>query len=176
MLCHMKKLITKFSLVMGLVLLSCMTALAQYKDNGGVQPGRLYYTGKGDFSMGGNRLSEEAIHDLIGEQVYYDTYVPAQKQRRIGLPLGFVGVGLLAADIAFYAAFIDSPQIHERDVVLVSSIVGSLGAIAGAGFVFHFIGKGRLKWIAEDFNRRNGYAASWRLGPTRSGVGLSLNF
>ncbi|MBR1570850.1 MAG: hypothetical protein IJ651_08990 [Bacteroidales bacterium] len=172
----MKKLITKFSLVAGLLLLSCITALAQYKDNGGVQPGRLYYTGKGDFSMGGNRLSEEAIHDLIGEQVYYDTYLGAQKQRRVGLTLGWVGAGLLAADIAFYAALIDSPQIHERDVVLVSSIVGSIGAIAGAGFVFHFIGKGRLKWIADDYNRRNGYAASWRLGPTRSGLGVSLNF
>lgn len=172
----MRKLITKFSLVAGLVLLSCMTALAQYRDNGGVQPGRLYYTGKGDFSMGGTRLSEDAIHDLIGEQAYYDTYLGAQKQRRVGLTLGWVGAGLLAANTAFYAAFIDSPDIHERDVVLVSSIGWSIGTIAGAGFVFHFIGKGRLKWIADDYNRRNGYAASWQFGPTRSGVGLSLRF
>ena len=168
------KLITKFILVAGMILLSCVTALAQY--NGGSQSGRLYYTGKGDFSMGGSTLSEEAIHNLIGEEVYYNTYVGAQKQRRTGLILGFIGAGILTADIAFYAATIDSPHIHERDVVLVSSLVGSVGFTLGAGFALYFIGKNRLKWIAEDYNRRNGYAAMWQFGPTRSGVGLSLSF
>ncbi len=164
------KQLTKLLLVAGMVLLTVLPSRAQ------TPTGRLYYEGKGDYSIGGSRLTEDALHNLIGEENYYETYLQAQKQRRIGLPVGLAGAGLLVATVGWYALFIDSPDIHESTVVISSAITGTLGLVAGAGLAYYFIGKARLKWIADDYNRRNGYAAAWQLGPAPHGLGLTYSF
>lgn len=164
------KPIVKLTFIVGFALLACLSAKAQSP------AGRLFYEGKGDYSIGGKQLSDGELCDLIGDDVYYNTYLSAQKQRRLGLPLGIVGAGLLGATVAWYAVAIDAPWIHEKDVIISSSIVGGIGLVASAGFALYFIGNGRLKWIAQDYNSRNGYAMALSFGPTRHGVGLSLNF
>ena len=165
----MKK-IKQLALVMGLILLAGLSARAQ------APSGYLHYEGRGDYSISGRRLSEQELHDLIGDSLYYETYLSAQKQRRIGLPIGIVGASLLTATGVWYAVAIDAPWIHEKDVIISSSIAGGIGLIASAGLALHFIGNGRLKWIAEDYNRRNGYAADFDFGATRYGIGFTVHF
>lgn len=168
------KPIVKLALVAGVALLACISANAQYKD--GPDSGRMFYAGKGDFAINGNELSEADLFNLIGEKVYYETYLSAQKQRKLGLPLGIVGAGILGATTAWYFIAIDAPWVHEKTVVITSSIGWSLGALAGAGFALFCIGNSRLKWIAEDYNSRNGIASTLSFGPAPHGIGLTLNF
>ena len=164
------KPIVKLALIAGLVLLACLSARAQSP------AGRLFYEGKGDYSIGGKQLSDGELCDLIGDEVYYNTYLSAQKQRKLGLPLGIVGAGILGATTAWYLIGIDAPWIHEKTVVVTSSIGWTLGTLAGAGLAYYFIGSGRLKWIAEDYNSRNGYASTLSFGPAPHGIGFTLNF
>lgn len=165
------KPITQLAMMAGLALLVCLSANAQNP------AGRLFYEGKGDYAINGNRLSEGGLYELLGEDVYYNTYLPSQKMRKIGLPVGIVGAGILGATTAWYLIGIDAPWIHEKTVVITSSIGWTLGALAGAGLAFYCIGNSRLKWIAEDYNLRNAsYSAVWQLGPAPHGLGLTLAF
>lgn len=165
----MRKII-QLALAAGLIVLSGFSARAQSPS------GYLHYDGRGDYSISGRQISEPELHDLIGDSLYYETYLPAQKQRRIGLPIGIVGASLLAATGVWYAVAIDAPWIHEKDVVISSAIAGGIGLVASAGLALHFIGNGRLKWIAQDYNRRNGYAADFDFGATRYGIGFTVHF
>jgi hypothetical protein len=164
------KPIVKLALIAGMALMACLSARAQSP------AGRLFYEGKGDYSIGGKQLSDGELCNLIGDNVYYNTYLSAQKQRKLGLPLGIVGASLLGATVAWYAIAIDAPWVHEKDVIISSGIVGGIGLVASAGFALYFIGNGRLKWIAEDYNSRNGYAMDLSFGPAPHGIGLTLNF
>ena len=162
--------ITKLILFAAMALLSCAWAQAQTPTN------YLHYAGRGDYSINGRQLSEEEVFQLIGEKVYYETYLGAQKQRRIGLPLGIVGASVLGVTTAWYCIAIDAPWIHESTVVATSSIGWALGGLASAGLAFYFIGTSRLKWIAKDYNLRNGYAAVWQFGATPNGIGIRVQF
>lgn len=163
------KYITKFFIVAAIAFLGSVTLRAQQAS------GNLHYLGRGDFVINGSPLAEEEMYNLIGDKVYYETYLSAQKQRKAGLPIGIVGAGLLGATTVWYAVAIDANWIHEKPVVISSAIGWGIGAIASAGFAFYIIGNKRLKWIAEDYNRRNGFAASFQVGPTPNGVGVLLN-
>ena len=145
------KYITKFFIVAAIAFLGSVTLRAQQAS------GNLHYLGRGDFVINGSPLAEEEMYNLIGDKVYYETYLSAQKQRKAGLPIGIVGAGLLGATTVWYAVAIDANWIHEKPVVISSAI--------GWGI-----------WIAEDYNRRNGFAASFQVGPTPNGVGVLLSF
>lgn len=162
--------ITKLILLAAVALLACVSAKAQ------TQTGYLFYAGKGDYSISGKQLPEEELYNLIGEKTYYETYLSAQKQRKVGLPVGIVGAGILGATTAWYLIGIDAPWIHEKTVVTTSSIGWTLGTLAGAGLAYYFIGNARLKWIADDYNRRSGIAGTLTFGPAPHGVGFTLDF
>lgn len=162
--------ITKLILLAVLALLACISAKAQ------AQAGYLFYAGKGDYSISGKQLPEDELFNLIGEKTYYETYLSAQKQRKVGLPVGIVGAGILGATTAWYLIAIDAPWIHEKTVVTMCSIGWTLGTLAGAGFAYYCIGNARLKWIAEDYNHRNGITSTLSLGPTPHGIGITMNF
>jgi len=164
------KQITKILIVAAITLFWGMTLQAQEKS------GSLHYLGKGDFAISGTHLTEGELYDLLGDEVYYETYLPAQKQRRIGLPVGIAGAGLLGATAVWYAVSIDTDWVEEKTVVISSSIAWTVGFAASAGLAYYIIGNKRLKWIADDYNRRNGSAASLQVGPTLNGIGLVLNF
>ena len=169
----MKK-IKQLALVMGLILLAGLSARAQ------APSGYLHYEGRGDYSISGRRLSEQELHDLIGDSLYYETYLSAQKQRRAGLPFVIAGAGVMVTGVAVSATYaIVSKQNDPFDdpLFVVGEVIAGVGSLAvGAGLALHFIGNGRLKWIAEDCNRRNGYAADFDFGATRYGIGFTVHF
>lgn len=164
----------QLALVMGFILLAGLPALAQ------APSGYLHYEGRGDYSISGRRLSDQELHDLIGDAMYYETYLSAQRQRRVGLPFVIAGAGVMAAGVALsttYAIVSKQNDPFDDPPFVAGEIIAGVGSLAlGAGIAFHFIGKGRLKWIAEDCNRRNGYATVWQFGSTPNGIGLSIQF
>ena len=170
------KPIVRIAIIAGVALLACISAKAQYKPDSG----RMFYAGKGDFAINGNEISEGDLFNLIGEKVYYDTYQPAQKQRKLGMIIGLAGVGVFGAGAALattYAIASKSGDPFDDDPFVAGEIIAGVGLLAsGVGFAYYFIGNGRLKWIAEDYNSRNGIASTLSFGPTRYGVGLTFNF
>ena len=172
------KPIVKLALIAGVTMLACISAKAQYKN--GSDSGRMFYAGKGDFAINGNELSEGELFNLIGEKMFYETYQSAQKQRRLGMIIGYSGLGVFGAGAALATTYAIASKAHDPfddDPFVAGEIIAGVGlAAAGVGFAYYFIGNGRLKWIAEDYNSRNDIASTLSFGPTRHGVGLTFNF
>ena len=140
----------------------------------------------------GNILSDAEVLNLVGEQVYNETYVGAKKQYKIGHKLVWGGVagtvvGLgamvggqyLFANNTYWAGNdVTEQTIHFSDegkgmaglVLCVGGLLmTSLSSIAlEVGIPFTVIGKKRLDWV--------GVNLTYHVGATPNGVGIALNF
>lgn len=191
----------RFALLCGLVVaLMCLTqnAKAQY-----IQ--QIHRDGAGFVDDRGMHLTNREVRDLVGEDVYFDTVVGAQKQYRAGRKLligGIIGLGAgyLSTAIGTYTLVANSedavrsrqyngnyPDRYEYDSDSFEAAVGGLMAISGilamaagsaalsAGIPLKIIGQSRLNWVENDFNDRN-RDFSLEFGAAPHGIGLTLNF
>ena len=167
----------------------CLTqnANAQYA-------GPIHREGANLADMRGNILTDHEVLNLIGEQVYDETYVGACKQRKAGKTLIWSGLGgvvggavLYGAGYAKIADKVNQNSTKEEIQRALEATPGSAGMILGgnllmsagalaldAGIPLAIIGKKRLNWIADDYNARKGLA--YQVGVTPNGVGLALRF
>ena len=146
----------------------------------------------------GNLLSDVEIRNLVGDDIYNETYVGAKKQYAIGHKLVWGGaagtvVGLAAmvggqylfAQNTYWAGNETTPQtLHFSDeekgtagLLLCTGglLMTSLSAIAlEVGIPFHIIGKKRLDWVAENYN--SGVNLTYHVGATPNGIGFALQF
>ena len=135
-------------------------------------------------------LTDEEVRNIYGEE-YYETYKGARQQMGAGTFFAIVFVGSLCWDIICFAN-----MVFEKDNALMVTTWGRravLGGVVGdislpLMCVFRGIGKGRLNWLANEYNQQNqGY--SLNLSPSiircntpqsqnNYGIGLtlSLNF
>ncbi len=126
-------------------------------------------------------LSPDQVLELVGEYNYNQTYIGAQKQfasgKRLiisGAVIGFAGI------VTSVIGLCDS----EESIYLTGLGITAVGDIClTVGVPLFCVGRGRLNWLAEDFNQRNGYAQSAAspdvqvsFGATKNGVGLRMNF
>lgn len=153
----------------------------------------------------GNILRDFEVQDLVGREIYRQTYVGACKQYKAGKGLIIGGSAAIVSGIAasVISASVIGPDafnaIHSRDVDQVNTylknnkdkaigIAGFFGGIAlasiggiclDAGIPLAIIGKSRLNWVAEDYNEKV-YRRSQRpgisIGLGENGPGLHLNF
>ena len=171
----MKKL---FSAILIAALSFCMDAYAQRPDYSDETEQMLMRYRSGRLNLGGCNLSDLEAKNLIGEQVYYETYLGARHQRKLGVWLSSFGAAVTAGGIvleSYGLAWYDSAAYYSG---LAVNAVGM--AMLGGGIAYLFISRGRLKWVAADYNERNVYgrdrSVSLEVGPTTSGMGLSLRF
>ena len=180
----------RFTFLCGLVaafLCLAQNASAQYA-------GPIHRNGAYLADARGNILSDHEVLTLIGEQVYDETYVGAQKQRKAGKTLiwsgigGLVGGGVLyGAGLAKIADKVTQNSSKEEIQTALEANPGSAGMILGgtllmaaggvaldAGIPLAIIGKKRLNWVADDYNARKNLA--YQIGATPSGVGLAVRF
>ncbi len=142
----------------------------------------------------GNILSNQEVLTLVGQDIYNQTYVGAQKQRKAGKTLiwsgigGLVGGGVLyGAGLAKIADKVTQNSSKEEIQKALEANPGSAGMILGgtllmvaggvaldAGIPLAIIGKKRLNWVADDYNARKNLA--YQIGATPSGVGLAVRF
>ena len=167
----------------------CLTqnANAQYA-------GPIHREGANLADMRGNILTDHEVLNLIGEQVYDETYVGACKQRKTGKTLIWSGLGGMVGGAVLYGVGLSkvagkiSQNSSNEDIqkafegnpgsagmVVGGTLLMAAGAIAlDAGIPLAIIGKKRLNWVAEDYNARKGL--TYQMGVTPSGVGLAINF
>ena len=180
----------RFAFLCGLVAaLLCLAqnASAQYA-------GPIHRNGAYLADARGNILSNHEVLNLIGEQVYDETYVGASKQRKAGKTLIWSGIGgLVGGGVLYGAGFakiadkVTRNSSKEEIQKALEDNPGSAGMILGgtllmaaggvaldAGIPLAIIGKKRLNWVADDYNAKKGL--TYRIGATENGVGFALNF
>ena len=176
----------RFAILCGLVVaLMCLTqnAKAQYV--------QIHRDGAGFVDNRGMHLSNQEIRDLVGEDVYFDTVVGAQKQYRIGrnlirggaitagagLASALTGVVILAANSEDRLVYYDEVACATGAIFLVGGYVAMLtgAALLEVGIPLKIIGQSRLNWVENDYNEysRN---VSLHVGAAPHGVGLTLRF
>ena len=135
----------------------------------------------------GNILSNQEVLTLVGQDIYNQTYVGAQKHIWSGIG-GLVGGGVLyGAGLAKIADKVTQNSSKEEIQKALEANPGSAGMILGgtllmaaggvaldAGIPLAIIGKKRLNWVADDYNARKNLA--YQIGATPSGVGLAVRF
>ncbi len=157
----------------------------------GYDDGCLDYR-RGHYYMHDRRLRRQELTDYIGYSLYGGKYRKASNQYMWGMILTGLGVFAVTAttmDLIFSNKENNDPHFQDeffKDHSERNSTGYVIGYVAGAGC----LGAGIPLWIksnktfneiADDYNRnygrRNlGYSSSLTVGPTRSGVGLELNF
>lgn len=142
----------------------------------------------------GVTLSDSEVLNLVGEDIFNETYVGAKKQyiagrkMLIGGAIG-VGAGMLTSIIGFNVAY-DSAYLTQSGqeafrkegqaaigflcyyggLVAASAALGVLEA----GIPLTIIGKKRLDWVAEEGSKASNL--SFHAGATPNGVGITLSF
>jgi hypothetical protein len=189
----------KIAILCGLVAaLLCLTqsAKAQYV--------QIHRDGARFVDDRGILLSNQQVRELVGEDVYFETVVGAQKQYRVGRNLirggaitfgtGLVsalgGAAILASSGHDYYSGYDQYQrktYREREYDEASEAAGVLlltggyvamlvgGTLLEVGIPIKIIGQSRLNWVENDFNDYS-RNVSLHVGAAPSGVGLTLRF
>lgn len=148
-----------------------------------------------DLEIDGHELSEEEVLELVGRE-NYETYLSARKQIVVGrvfTPIFFVSLGATVISGIFYLYYwseVDyggysylNDMANAGTVFTISSIIADVSLPLMC--IFKGIGKGRLNWVADDYNRKSS-ACSFHCSPsimrcntpqsqTNLGIGLTLS-
>jgi hypothetical protein len=143
----------------------------------------------------GTILTDAQVLDLVGDEIFNETYVGAKKQYKVGrklvgggaagtiVGLALLGTGAVIVDQNTHYAEDGTTIIYDdeakTDVGVVLALGGALmsslsAAALAVGIPFSVIGKKRLNWIADNYNA--GGNMTYRIGATPNGVGIALNF
>ena len=142
----------------------------------------------------GNILSDAEVLNLIGEDIFNETYVGAKKQYTAGRKMligGAIGAGaglatsIIGFNLAYDSAYLkESGKIDFRNDTEATIgficyyggvIVAGLGlSVLEAGIPLHIIGKKRLNWVAEEGSKASNL--TFHAGATPNGFGIALNF
>ena len=146
----------------------------------------------------GQKLSDEDVRFVVGDEIYNATYKGARKQYRAGNALIKGGVaGMIAGSVTTLGStimfvtggMIIDPETYEVEQVDARAILGVLGIATGisvtavgalalsAGIPLKTIGYKRLDWIADNYNENNGRRnVTLKLGAGKYGTGLVVTF
>lgn len=157
----------------------------------GYDDGRLDYRW-GNYYLGDRRLRRQELADYIGYSLYGEKYRKANNQYYWGVVLTGLGAFILTYTVTsqiFQSRFDNNPAFQDKVFKEDSnnnSIGHTLGYVAGAaclgsGIPLWVKGNRKFNEIADDYNRNYGrhyfgHSPSVTAGPTRSGIGLALNF
>lgn len=166
--------------------------------------GRMEYS-RGDFSLNGKELTENEIRQLVGDEIFTQTYEGAVKQRKLGkvltisggaaaggglavMAIGLLGSTLFVTDTYYYNpnnpsqtwghTYSYDDNLDEMIPIITAGylLMGAGLTALSAGIPLSIIGNKRLDWIASDYNQRSGYQATLSMGFNRYGIGLALKF
>lgn len=156
-------------------MLTCMGAFAQEN-----VPGMMEVV-KGRLCFDGTALSSSQVLNLIGENVYDETYAGAVRQFKSGKGLMIAGctvagVGLIGVVIGCATLYQDDSYVME-DMLNLSIGVCAIGdLLLSAGVPLYCIGKSRLSWVADNYNRKYASRTPVTLAPASHGLGLAVRF
>lgn len=144
--------------------------------------GRMERDGK-NLTLDGRELSDGEVRQLVGEE-NYQTYLSAKKQIGLGRTYNYIFWGALGATSGLVMAY----RFGGETAIIFSAVITGLVANASLPLmlVFNNAGKGRMNWVADEFNRKGkANAFSWQLSPSimkcnsmesQNNLGLGLTF
>lgn len=103
--------------------------------------------------LDGHTLSDEEVLALVGEE-NYKTYLSARKQISNGdIEVFFSGITLIAAIFLTYVGITSQNEFQ----VLIGAGLGVLSDVSLIAFIVNTAaGKGRMSWVADEYNRQHG--------------------
>ena len=176
------KRITLFCCLLATFLCLAERADAQYATSVHQRHGRLV---DGD----GVVLSDSDVLNLIGDEIYNETYLGAKKQCKVGRTLIWSGAAGMVAGMGMMMwgqeLFTDSPYMQgigtetEGKVGLALCVggllVNSLGSAAlNVGIPLSIIGNKRLDWVVDNYNGEANLTV--KVGAAPNGFGLTVRF
>ena len=135
-----------------------------------------------NLTLDGRELSDAEVKELVGPE-NYETYLSAQKQITTGRVFTGIFIGTAAATVVCWAAALAT---NDADLVYLSYIP-ALGADVSCPLmcIFGGIGKGRMNWVADEYNKQSKNTASYNLSPSimrcnampeQANLGLGMTF
>lgn len=121
-----------------------------------------------------NTYAWRPFDSVVGYSIYGSRYRKAKASYNWGIFLSCVAAPVAGIGIAYA---MDGWTIAPAWCVAGGLAVG--GGILGAGIPLWVKGRKELDWMLDDYARRYGpkpHSARLSAGPTRSGIGLALNF
>ena len=113
--------------------------------------------------LAGRKLSDKDLKSLLSEDGY-ETYMSAKNQYVNGNGYLVAGCFCFGASITLSAlAF-----IIRDEHFLQSGIIFAIPAAVSlpVGFIYHGIGKGRMNWVADEYNRTQSKNYSFNMSPS----------
>ena len=164
----MKKILFAILILLGSIAAQAQTSPEMYRRGAGLK-------------LDGERLSSSQVQALIGDYNYNNTYRGARTQYITGATLLSTGAVISGFGIALMASatvdFIDNDEVDAAELYLSVGVTAVGELLLAAGAPLFCIGKSRLNWIADDYNKNpNKSAVSLSFGPQKSGVGLAVRF
>lgn len=131
--------------------------------------GRMSYLNQ-SLALDGKILSNEEVLNLVGNDIYSNTYVGAIRQERLLKPLvisgGVVATVSLGLMIAGFVILQNGEWGYSGYYLVPGCILFAAGNGALAtGITFHTIGKSRLNWIADQYNSHQNKKVSLSIVP-----------
>jgi hypothetical protein len=136
-----------------------------------------------NLELDGRELSDEEVLALVGRE-NYETYLSAQKQIGVGRAFTPIFIVSLCSTVAFTIINATGNGSYGTSVAAITS-----GVVADVSLplmcIFKGIGKGRMNWVADEYNRQSRNAYSWNLSPSimhtsaqpdQAGLGAGLTF
>ena len=137
----------------------------------------------------GITLSDSDVLNLIGDEIYNETYLSAKRQCKVGRTLIWSGAAGMAVGMGMMMwgqeLYTDSPYMQgigtEKEgkiglaLCLGGLLLNSVGSAAlDVGIPLSIIGKKRLDWIADNYN--GGSDLTLQVGAAPNGFGLTVRF
>ena len=116
-----------------------------------------------DLVIRGRELSDSELMVLLSYEGY-ETYMSARKQFNTGN--GFLIPGWITFGSAMTLAFV-AGYTGNTDLMIPASFLELISDVMlPLGFIYKGIGKGRINWVADDFNRNQNKTYSFNVAPS----------
>ena len=126
--------------------------------------------------LGTYQLDDNQIREIIGQDLWEETFVGARGQYSFGSAMELVGDAFLGFGIGGMI----SGLVANSSLGWTFAYIGFSGALTffTIGIPFASIGNGRMNWVVEEANKRNGYAfqPKMNMGFAPHGLGLTVTF
>jgi hypothetical protein len=132
-----------------------------------------------NLTLDGRELTDAEVRELVGAE-NYETYLSAKKQITAGRVFTGVFIGTAAATVVCWVT-----AIAKKDLDLAyTSYIPAIAADVSCPlmFIFNGIGKGRMNWVADEYNKSQRTAMSYSFSPSvmrvqdNTGLGLTFSF
>lgn len=151
-----------------------------------VNRGKMERDGR-NLELDGRELSDEEVLALVGQE-NYETYLSAKKQIGVGRAFTPIFIVSLCSTVAFTIINATGNGSYGTAIAAIAS-----GVVADVALpmmcIFKGVGKGRMNWVADEYNRQSRNSYSWNISPSimranvqpdqaslGAGMTFSLNF